>query len=448
MLRKLHDKIGDLWWYSAMIFIACRSGDLIQAFIGLWLVPRYICKEELGAVIPLQQITSLFAIPLSIIAIVFAKFINTYATRGEYGKVKGFIRDVLIAASSVFLICIVTAHFIVPHFYERLRIVSGSLTLLILASSFTGSISQLFMNALQGLKQFNVITIVNLVSAPIRLLTLLIAMPFRALSGYILGQTTPPATTSIVAAFTIYKRLRPIPIDKTWRRDIPAMLRYLWPVAIYTAFGTLFATVSATIYRQRLPEIESAAYYLISRFAEIAGYVGFSMMVVLFPIAAEAHEKGKEDTTPLYYTIIAIGTTSIGLSLIFAFTGPLLFNLSETWRIYTPYVNLLPWTTLIMGAGATIGAITSYEMACRRFAAPFFITIFSFFITLILASFTGWEFYRGLLPDNIVDWMANHNLTDLTRITWLNGISAFLQIFILLLLISYRSHNQSKTRLL
>ena len=431
-----------------MIFIACRSGDIIQAFIGLWLIPRYIGKEELGAVIPLQQITSLFAIPLSIIAIVFSKFVNTYATRGEHGKVKCFIRDVLITASLIFLICIVAARLVIPHFYERLRIASGSLTLLILAAGFTGSISQLFTNALQGLKQFNVLTIVNLISAPIRLVTLIVAMPFRALSGYILGQTTPSASTSIIAAFTLSKRLQHIQIDTTWRRNIPTMLHYLWPVAIYTITVTLCSTISATVYRQRLMEIESAAYYLISRLSEIAGYVGLSMMVVLFPIAAEAHEKGKEDTTPLYHTLIAIGSTSIVLSLVFAIAGQPLFNLIETWRTYTPYVNLLPWTTLIMGAGAAIGAITSYEMACRRFAVPFFIAIFSFLITLILVSFTGWEFYRGLLPDNIVDWMANHNLTDLTRITWLNGISAFLQIFILLLLISYRSHNQSKTRLL
>lgn len=58
LLNRIHARVGDLWWYSAMIFLACRSGDAIQAFIGLWLVPKHV---------------------------------NTYATRGEYGKVKSFI---------------------------------------------------------------------------------------------------------------------------------------------------------------------------------------------------------------------------------------------------------------------------------------------------------------------------------------------------------------------
>ena len=59
-LNRLHARVGDLWCYSAMIFIACRSGDVIQAFIGLWLVPKYVGPNELGAVLPLQQLKPSF----------------------------------------------------------------------------------------------------------------------------------------------------------------------------------------------------------------------------------------------------------------------------------------------------------------------------------------------------------------------------------------------------
>ena len=47
LLNRIHERVGDLWWYSAMIFLACRSGDAIQEFIGLWLVPkRYIITKN------------------------------------------------------------------------------------------------------------------------------------------------------------------------------------------------------------------------------------------------------------------------------------------------------------------------------------------------------------------------------------------------------------------
>src|SRR5574344_448533 len=205
LLSRIHTRVGDLWWYSAMIFIACRSGDVIQAFIGLWLVPKYVGPQELGAVLPLQQLSGLFAVPLAVIATVFAKYVNVYATRGEYGKVKSFIHDVLLASSVIFLVCIAGAFLIAPFFYERLRISSGLLTVLILAAGFTGNVAALFTSALQGLKKFKVLSVVNIIGAPIRLVTLLIGMPVRALSGYVLGQATPPASTALVAALSLRK---------------------------------------------------------------------------------------------------------------------------------------------------------------------------------------------------------------------------------------------------
>jgi O-antigen/teichoic acid export membrane protein len=444
MFSKLHAKLGDLWWYSAMIFIACRLGDVIQAFIGLWLVPRYVGTDELGAILPLQQLCGLFAAPIAILATVFSKFVNTYATREEYGKVKSFIHDVLAAASVIFLFCIIAAYLVIPHFYERLRVMSGSLTILILAAGFSGNISQLFSNALQGLKRFKTMTALNFVSAPIRLVTLLAAMPFRALSGYILGQTTPSASTTLIAGFAIRRQLRGIKRDTSWRCDIPAILRYLWPIAIYTAFGALFAAVIMTIYRQRLPEAESAAYYLISRFAETASYVGISMTVILFPLAAEAHEKGNENPTILKHTLMATFATTLAIALGFALVGKYLFSLTDTWASYLPYVHLLPWITVIFGISSMIGAIISYEMACRRFSIAYFITGFNAFIVAILISFTGYDFFRGILPDDIVDWLALHNLTSLVRLTCFNVTSSLIQLCALIIYLIMKNHSSKR----
>ncbi len=417
-IQSLRAKMGDFWWYSLLIFLACRSGDAIQAFIGLWLVPQYVGQEELGAVLPLQQLCALFAAPLAALATVFAKYVNTYATRGEYGKVKAFIRDTLWLAGGFFAVCIVAAYVILPHFYERLNIAAGLLTVLILLSGFIGNIAQLFTNALQGLKKFNTLTLTNLVSAPIRLVTLLVAMPFRPLSGYVLGQATPPATTSLIAAHSLYKDLKAIPRDTSWRKDFGELIRYFLPMFIYTGFMYLFGAISATVYRQRLPEVESAAYYLLSRFAEIAGYIGLSMLVVLFPLVAEAHEKGKEDTTPLKKTIWGISVGTLALALLFTFTARPLLNLTATWRVYLPYAQLLPAMTIIMGMSSVISTFLLYEVACKRFRISAFIVVVNALWATFLVCFTGYEFFRGKLPNAIVDSMGALNLATLTHLTY------------------------------
>lgn len=431
LLAKVHERLGDLWWYSLMIFVACRSGDVIQAFIGLWLVPKYVGPEELGAVLPLQQLTSFLTVPLAVLATVFAKYVNTYATRGEYGKVKGFIRDVLWTACGVFLICIVIAYLVIPHFYVRLNVASGMLTVLILAAGFASNIANLFTSALQGLKKFKTMTIQNLISAPIRLATLLVAMPIRALSGYILGQATPPATCSLLAAWSLHKDLKSIPLDTSWRKDLPEIWRYLWPVAVYVGSGALFSVISATIYRQRLPDIESAAYYLLSRFSEIAGYIGASMMIILIPLASEAHERGDEKPKFLRQTLIGTAASTIVLAIAFAIFGSAILNLSDVWRQYASYVGLLPCLTIITGSSTFISSIVTYEMACRRFAIATFIILVNLCWTIFIVSFTGYEYFRGLLPNGFVDWMGSIHLARLSTMIWATIIVEVIQISVI-----------------
>ncbi len=427
-----------------MIFIACRSGDLIQAFIGIWLVPKYVGPEELGAIIPIQQLSGFLTVPIAALTIAFTKFVNTYATRGEYGKVKSFIRDTIIGSIFLFLFCIAFAYLILPQFYNRLNIASGALTMLILASGFIGNIAQLFTSALQGLKKFKTITAINFIGAPIRLITLVVFMPLRALSGFVLGQATPAAASSLIAASTLYRELSVINGDTSWRRDIPAIVKYLIPIGVYLAFITLSGAISNTIYRQRLPEIESAAYYMLSRFAEIVNYVGISMALVLFPLAAEAHETKKENLSILRHTIIATALTTGLLAVLFAFTGRLILSISQTWSFCLPYTYLLPWTTVVFGASSIIGNVISYEIACRRFGIAFYVTMLSLSITFIMASFTGYEFYRDVLPDVIVDWMRAHNLSSLSRMTWFALASATIQLIIVLSYIKKRMRHDNQ----
>ena len=431
LLAKVHERLGDLWWYSLMIFVACRSGDVIQAFIGLWLVPKYVGPEELGAVLPLQQLTSFLTVPLAVLATVFAKYVNTYATRGEYGKVKGFIRDVFAATAVLFALCIGGAYLIIPHFYVRLNVASGMLTVLILAAGFAGNVSNLFASALQGLKMFRTITVQSLISAPIRLATLLVAMPIRALSGYILGQTTPPAACSVLAFCSLRRRLAAHPPDTAWRRDLPEILRYLWPVAVYMGLGAVLASICVTVYRQRLPELESAAYYVLTRFTEIASYVSSSMVFVLFPLSAEAHERGHESSATLRHTIGATFLMTAVAAVAFGVFGKKLLSLSPVWQAYTGYANLLPALTIITGAGVAIGAIVTYEMACRRFGAAALVQLSNVVWTSLLVGFSGIGFFRGILPDAAVDYVVSLHVNQLSVFTWASLVSAILQLALL-----------------
>ena len=444
LLNRIHERVGDLWWYSAMIFLACRSGDAIQAFIGLWLVPKYVGPQELGAVLPLQQLTSFLTVPLAIVAVVFSKYVNTYATRGEYGKVKSFIHDVFTCSFILFIVCIAGAYLIMPFFYERLKIASGSLTFLILLCGLFTNIGAIVGSAQQGLKRFKTMALMNFLSAPIRLVTMLVAMPFRPLSGYILGQTTPAATTLLLSAFDIHHIIKPYTPDKSWRNDLPEIWKYLWPLAIYTALSSFFGTISATVYRQRLPEIESSAYYMLTRLTDIVTFVGCTISTVLIPLASEAHEKGKENSSIIRQSILGNLIATLGFATFFAIAGRFILSLNATWKTYESYASLLPFLTVLSGICMTNTTILSYDIACRRFKAMSVILVSGALWIVALVSLTGHEYFRGVLHDSIVNAMASLHLATLRNLIFANIGIAGLQMIFLVLSSASSSHGRSR----
>ena len=118
----IKNRIGDLWWYTLILFVTMRIGDVLQAVVALWLVPIYVPTEELGAVLPLISIGWVLGLPLTILLIPFMKFLSKYMAQGEYGKVKKLLRDTFILTCIVFVVMSGVAHFLMPLVFERMRV--------------------------------------------------------------------------------------------------------------------------------------------------------------------------------------------------------------------------------------------------------------------------------------------------------------------------------------
>ena len=417
--HSIHERCGDFWWYSILIFIACRAGDAIQAFIGLWLVPRYVPQSELGAALPLLQIGSAFGLPLSILIIPFSRWLTIYASRGEYGKVKRLLSIAFKSVFAAFAIVVFAAHFILPHFFDRMRIAEGSLGILIICAGLIGPFSSVFSNALQGLKRFKTIALINAVGAPVRLVVLLVTMPFRALSGYMAGQISAPALSIVISWFSLRRSfVRDIKSEPLGRNDVCEMLRYTVPVAANLLIATVMGTWQALLIRQRLPEVESAGFYIISRLAEIATYVGLSLSVVVFPMSAEASEKGESGNRLLGHLLGGTLLPGIALALLFVFCGRWMLNAVPLWRDYVAYSPLLILYAVRAALTATLGAFSTFEIAAGRFAFLWYWIPFSIIETGVLGVLTGYGAFQGILPPAIVDWMASIPAARIDFFVW------------------------------
>lgn len=425
VFSRLHARLGDFWWYSLMLFCACRAADLLNAFVGLWLVPKYVDPSELGAVMPLTQFANFLAIPVAAFANTFRNELTRLSINKEFGKLKTLMRSVFAATAVFLFLAIVVARFVLPAFLERIRIVEGSLGLVIIAASFVSAVSPIYSNALQALKKFKAQSLLSIIGAPVRLIAMLIAMPFRAITGYFVGQAAIPVFTIGASVIALRKELS-VKAEPYWTKDT---LRSFSKVFAFFAtsggIGAFYLLVEATVLRQRLPDIDSAGYYMATRFSEISSFLFTTLAFTIFPFAAEKASKG-EDTRPLIIKSLMVNAIfCIALALPFVFFGRTILSLLPHGDKYAPYWWAIPWLIGISYLISIHGLYTTNEFSANRFHfLKWYIPLdLSYPILLLLVS--GHGYFAPYIPTAATVFLEMHNLYSLcTMLWWMTTINA------------------------
>ena len=446
MFKKLHAKLGDFWWYSLMLFCACRAADVLNAVVGLWLVPKYVGPSELGAVMPLTSFAGFLALPVGIFAMTFAKEMTTLATNGEYGKMKSLMRGVFIGAGIFLVLALIVSRLVLPAFLERIRIAEGSLGFLVIASAFVSTVSPVYQNALQALKRFKTISLINIIGAPIRLVAMLIAMPFRALSGYFIGQAAPPVFTIGASVFTLRKELA-VPAVPYWSRTVfRHFLALLLGIAAYQMASGFLGLVEQTALRQRLPEIESAAYYMTTRFSDIASFVCGTLTMVLFPFTASLAAEGKPTRPLVVKSSLAMLATGGILALIFALAGRPLLSILPDGDKYAAYAWAIPWLIGILSMSAIQNFHTNTEASAGRFGFLKWWVPLNIIFALGLLAITGYGYFANYLPRSWGTFLATHNFTSLkSMLVWFTATTLIKTAISLVELMRQPTHRTVRT---
>ena len=400
LLNAVRARCGEFWWWSLVMFLSLRFGDLINAYVALWLVPRWIDKGELGAVLPLISFATLVGVPVGVFAFAFMKQVNVLATHGEYGKLKTLLAGVFVATGLFAMVATVCVRLAMPLLLERIRVEKGSLGLLVIASGLIGAVSPVFTNVLQALKRFKALGIINIFTAPMRLVVMLVAMPYRALSGYFAGQTASPMMQIGAVLFSLRRELgRGVKAEPFWtRQNTRAFLRYAFFASLFLVFPALATFVETLVVRQRLPETDSAAYYMMTRFAEIGSYLGLSLNVIVFPFLSEARTRGRDARTLLGKSMLA--TTAFGCVCALAFwaAGGWIFPLLPGGAEYVPYTSKLAILTVVSALGATATCFATGEIAAERTGFLKWWAPLHLAWALVLLAITGYGYFEPILP--------------------------------------------------
>jgi len=411
MLSPIKQRLGDLWWYTLILFVAQRLGDVINAVVGIWLVPKYVPQEELGAVLPLMSVGGLLGFPLIALGTPFMKFLNKYMAQGEFGKVKRLLRDTFIFAAILFVVMLLVSRFLLPLVFDRMRIEDGRLSLLMVSVGIVAALVPVFSTALQALKKFTVLSATSTLSAVVRLVTMMVCLPIRGLSGYFVGQIVPNLFNIGVALVTLRQQFgRAVKMTPYWGDDWKPILHYAkWPALLNLA-GMLQLTVLSFVIRRTLPDVESAGFYMISRFAEITFYFGTSCATILFPLISERHEKGQQGGQRLLAQSIWI-TLAVGF-LFVCVIAPLVylcFAFKAEWNAYVRFIpHLIVWS-LVYAIQGSVNCFVMYQIARNQFRfIPFFVSMYCLGM-VVLYCLTGYTFFAPWMPQTWLDALAAFN---------------------------------------
>ena len=428
IFARLHARLGDFWWYSLMIFCACRVADLMNLFVGLWLVPKYVDPSELGAVMPLTQFANCLAIPVAAFANTFRNELTRLSIGKEFGKLKTLLRGVFVTTAVFLFLAIIVARFALPSFLERIRIVEGSLGIIIIASSFVGAVAPIYSNALQALKKFKEQSLLSIVGAPIRLLTMLVAMPFRAIAGYFVGQASCPAFNIVASVIALRKEFS-VKAEPYWTKETLRKFMTLFAIFVGSgAVGAFCGLIESTVLRQRLPDLDSAGYYMATRFSEIAGFLATTLTFTLFPFAADKAAKGKNLNAMLIKTLGVNALFCTMIALPFLFCGRWMLSSFPHGDMYSAYWWAIPWLIALSFVSSIIMLYTTAEISANRFGYLKWYLPLDLAYPVMLLIVTGHGYFSDLIPSSCSAFLNSHNIYSLETMLWWmtanNGIKA------------------------
>lgn len=432
-LKALHARMGDFWWYSLMLFLACRAADVVNAFVGLWLVPKYVPPSELGAVLPLMNFANFLAIPIGAFANTFRNELTRLSVNREFGKLKTLMKGVFIAGAAFLFIAIIVARCVLPAFLERIRIVEGSLGIIIIATSFVSAVSPIYSNALQALKKFKAQSLISIIGAPLRLLTMLVTMPFRALSGYFIGQASVPVFSIAASVLSLKKELSVKP-EPYWDKNV--FWRFGKLFAIFAVIGIVdgfFILTESTILRQRLSDLDSAGYYMATRFSEISGFLAMTLAFTIFPFSAENASKGKGASSLVIKALIVNACFCVALAIPFIFFGKAILSSLPNGIQYSCYWWAVPWLIGITYANSITMLYLTTEISIARFTFLRWYLPLDIVYPILLLLVTGHGYLEEIIPASWTIFLNKHNVYSLTAMLWWMSIISIVKGIISLL---------------
>ena len=397
-------RVGSLWYYSALQFLFMKIGDVINLIVGVFLVPAFISSDDLGAIVPFRMILLLAAMPMAVLTRVAVKFVNAFHVDEARGQVKALLRD-LAAVAAILSITTLIGMWLGREFLQaRLKIDDVRILYVLTVSIVLALWMPVLGAATQGLMRFRHIILSGVVRPVVYLVLILLLLRSWQLLGYLAATLGGVLAVILYQAWSVRGYLSPSIRAERYSAHWGAIRKYTWNVGSVTLLMGLGMLVEPWVIRHFAARVDSAGYYMAFTFGQIPLYISGAFVPFLFPLISAKHEKGERTEHMLKQSMLAVLLVGVPLTIAFAFGGRWLLELRGAWRQYADYSPYLWRIGIVSTLQGMILAFMQHENACYRFRyIKGFVAVYAIEIVLLYC-LMGWTVFRPWLPVEI--WEA------------------------------------------
>lgn len=377
------------WRQSLLLFLSLRAGDLVTLAAALWFVPRFVSPEDLGAILPVTSFASFLAMPIYACALVTMKLSTDLTGRGLHAERTTLLRGVFSAFAILLVISLSCAALLLPNYLTQMRVSTPSVGFFIIAAALFGCFAPVYTDALQALKRFGTLGAVEFGSVLARVGVFAAVMPVRPLVGYFAGQSAQPLCRIIGGCTALWKELT-APAKPFWtRQTLSTATRLYLGTILYLGVSMAEGVMEQSVIRTQLAGVDSAGYYMISRFSDFLYLITLPLLWVMFPHTADAAREGRATRTfVLPASAITLGT-ALFAALVYIPWGKPLLALLPNGANYAAFARFMPLLVVTTGLTSCQVFYTNAELSAGRFG------FLAWFIPLNLAGLAVLHFGRG-----------------------------------------------------
>ena len=352
---------------AILLFLALRAGDFVSLAAGMWFVPRHVSPQDIGAVLPLTSFATFLSLPVFAFAMTMMRESAVLAAAGERGKVRSLLAGMFAVAAAAVAAAAAAAFALLPRFLSAMRVGDTAAGTLAAAAAFLGCVAPVYTDALQALKRFKSLAAVEVAGAAVRFAVMFVAMPLRALAGYFAGQAALPLFRMAASVIALRRDLA-VPAKPYWDRTAAKRVAATFAAVLaYQAAPMAAALVEQCVLRDSLPGVDSAGYYMASRFSDFLHCLTFPLLLVMFPYTAGAASGGASTRTYVLRCSATALFAAAAMAAVYRLWGGGLMALMPHGEEYAAYAGYMPHLVAITVLTTCQVFYTNAEVSAGRF---------------------------------------------------------------------------------